>query len=149
MASNFLHAIARYWNCLVGDLSPSVIYFLNRACLPTSTCPADWPPDWLAAWLTDCRTHSPLCTSFTPIRAFAYVLHTYVATYNASSIQNAEFSNDSPTIAMSNVSSASSLPKVIPTGPRSSNTGSTVSDVRLLPGERARPIFTRFLPAIN
>lgn len=34
LPSNFLHAIARYWNCLVGDLSPSVIYFLNRACLP-------------------------------------------------------------------------------------------------------------------
>lgn len=58
LASNFLHAIARYWNCLVGDLSPSVIYFLNRAYLPTSTCPADWLPDWLAAWLTDCSTDS-------------------------------------------------------------------------------------------
>jgi len=34
LASNFLHAIARYWNCLVGDLSPSVIYFLNRSYLP-------------------------------------------------------------------------------------------------------------------
>lgn len=63
LPSNFLHAIARYWNCLVGDLSPSVIYFLNRACLPaylptylpTSTCPADWLADWLAARLTDCR----------------------------------------------------------------------------------------------
>lgn len=65
LPSNFLHAIARYWNCLVGDLSPSVIYFLNRACLPTClptylptstfTCPADWLADWLAAWLTDCR----------------------------------------------------------------------------------------------
>jgi hypothetical protein len=40
LASNFLHAIARYWNCLVGDLSPSVIYFLNRSYLPAClACP--------------------------------------------------------------------------------------------------------------
>lgn len=38
LASNFLHAIVRYWNCLVGDLSPSAIYFLNRSCLACLAC---------------------------------------------------------------------------------------------------------------
>lgn len=61
LPSNFLHAIARYWNCLVGDLSPSVIYFLNRACLPASlpTCLPTYLPlplparltGWLTGWL--------------------------------------------------------------------------------------------------
>lgn len=104
LPSNFLHAIARYWNCLVGDLSPSVIYFLNRACLP-ACLPAYLPtylylPGWLAGWLAGCPvdglpaspTHHVTAPRYPHTCTRAYV-HAHVHTHAVRC--HAEFPNGS------------------------------------------------------